>query len=349
MQRQDFSYTLPDRLIAQHPPQNRVDARLLVVDPSRAEITDSQFVELPNWLGKHDLLVFNNTRVIPGRLHGHKVSGGKVELLLERLLDQRRALVHLRANRSPSIGTRLLFEQAEASVVARHDALFELAFDCRQDLLDYFRQYGHMPLPPYIRRPDEALDRERYQTVFGCREGAVAAPTASLHFDQSMFERLAAAGIARAEVTLHVGAGTFQPLRVDDLDSHIMHAEHIEVPAETVAAIEQTRKRGGRVVAVGTTVVRTLEAAAQQGALTAFSGDTRLFIRPGFRFRVVDAMLTNFHLPESTLLMLVSAFAGHQLTMRAYRHAVEQAYRFFSYGDAMLITGRKAVAEASAQ
>jgi S-adenosylmethionine:tRNA ribosyltransferase-isomerase len=295
---------------------------------------------LPDWLDSKDLLVFNNTRVIPGRLFGQKLSGGQVEVLLERLLDERRAMVHLRANRAPKPGTRLRFEQAEAEVLARHDALFELRFDVSGSLLDYFRDHGHMPLPPYIKRQDQISDRERYQSVLGKHEGAVAAPTASLHFDQAMLEAIDRAGVQRAEVTLHVGAGTFQPVRVDDIKSHIMHAEVVDVSPSAVDAVAACRARGGRVIAVGTTVMRSLESAAQSGELAPFQDETRLFITPGYRFQVVDAMLTNFHLPESTLLMLVSAFAGYQRTMQAYQHAVEKRYRFFSYGDAMFIPYR---------
>jgi S-adenosylmethionine:tRNA ribosyltransferase-isomerase len=280
--------------------------------------------------------VFNDTRVVPARLHGRKATGGKVELLLERVLDSRRALVQLRSSKPPSPGSTLrLAEAADATVVGREDEFWVLDFGA--DPATVFERHGEMPLPPYLRRPPEEFDRERYQTVYARVPGAVAAPTAGLHFDDTLLEACDRAGAGRARVTLHVGAGTFQPVRVEDLGEHRMHAEWIEVPEATCAAVAACRGRGGRVIAVGTTSVRALESAAQGGQLAPYAGDTRLFITPGYRFRVVDALLTNFHLPESTLLMLVAAFAGHGHVLAAYRHAVDARYRFFSYGDAMFV------------
>jgi S-adenosylmethionine:tRNA ribosyltransferase-isomerase len=284
-----------------------------------------------------DLMVFNNTRVIPARLFGQKASGGKLEILVERVLDQHRVLAHVRSSKSPKAGSSILIDGGgEAEMVARHDALFELRF--AEPVLPLLERVGHMPLPPYIDRPDEDSDRERYQTVYAQRAGAVAAPTAGLHFDQTMMDAIAEKGVETAFVTLHVGAGTFQPVRVERIEDHHMHNEWLEVTQEVVDAVAACRARGGRVVAVGTTSVRSLESAARDGVLKAFSGDTDIFIYPGRPFHVVDALVTNFHLPESTLLMLVSAFAGYPETMAAYAAAVEHGYRFFSYGDAMFIT-----------
>jgi S-adenosylmethionine:tRNA ribosyltransferase-isomerase len=338
MRLSDFDYQLPEELIAQHPPERRGASRLLCLDGPSGAIADRMFQDLPQLLRPGDLLVFNNTRVMAARLYGHKASGGQVELLIERLLGEREALAHVRASKSPKPGTELLVEGARIHVVGRDGDLFRLAL-ADGSFTGLMDRHGHMPLPPYIRRPDSADDQARYQTVYAAAPGAVAAPTAGLHFDQPMLDRLAALGVEQAFVTLHVGAGTFQPVRVDDIAEHRMHAEWVEVPQAVVDQVAATRARGGRVVAVGTTSVRSLEgAAAASGQLRAFTGDTRLFITPGFRFRVVDALLTNFHLPESTLLMLVSAFAGHRQVMAAYRHAVAQRYRFFSYGDAMFLT-----------
>ncbi len=295
--------------------------------------------DFPQLLHADDLLVLNNTRVIPARLYGRKASGGKVEVLIERVLDDRRALAHVRSSKSPKAGSRLLLADGalEVEITSREGELFSLTFAGDIPLLDLLERWGHVPLPPYIERADEQVDRDDYQTLYARHPGAVAAPTAGLHFDQTLLDALAARNIRTAYVTLHVGAGTFQPVRVARLDEHIMHAEQVTVDAAVCEAIEQTRARGGRVVAVGTTVVRSLESAVQAGVLKPFHGDTRLFITPGYRFSVVDAMLTNFHLPESTLLMLVCAFSGFEPVMAAYRHAVEQNYRFFSYGDAMFL------------
>jgi S-adenosylmethionine:tRNA ribosyltransferase-isomerase len=312
---------------------------LLVLDGANGRVEDRHFQNFPDMLGPLDLLVFNDTRVLPARIHGLKESGGRIEILLERALDSTTALVHARASKGLKAGALVLLPGgASARMMGRDGDLFRLKFSC--DVLDYFTAHGQMPLPPYMDRPPEATDRERYQTVFARELGAVAAPTAGLHFDAATFAALARRGIRHAFVTLHVGAGTFQPVREDDLARHVMHEEYLEVPEATVAAINATRARGGRVVAVGTTVIRSLETAAAvtPGALLPYRGSTRLFIVPGFRFRVVDALLTNFHLPESTLLMLCSAFVGREALLCAYRHAVQARYRFFSYGDAMFMT-----------
>ena len=335
----DFSFDLPPELIAQHPPAERSGARLLTLDGRDGRIGDARIVDLPDLLHPGDLLVFNDTRVIPARLFGQKDSGGQVEVLVERILDPHRVLAHLRCNRSPGPGTRLELAQVlRAEVQGRDGDLFELRFE--QEVLPALERHGHVPLPPYIQRADQPEDRQRYQTVYARQPGSVAAPTAGLHFDPPLLARLAQAGVETAFVTLHVGAGTFQPVRAQRVQEHHMHGELVEVPGAAAAQIRQTRQRGGRVVAVGTTAVRSLEsvAAANDGELTAWQGETRLFIYPGYRYRVVDALITNFHLPESSLLMLVSAFAGYRPTMAAYRHAVAERYRFFSYGDAMLIS-----------
>jgi S-adenosylmethionine:tRNA ribosyltransferase-isomerase len=337
MQRSDFHYDLPPELIAQVPLLERRASRLLVLDGRTGAFADRAFADLPQLLNAGDLLVFNDTRVLPARVMGRKPTGGRVECLLERLLGPRRALVHLRASHTPQPGSAIeLPGGARAEVVARVGELFELALD--RDLVPFLEAHGQTPLPPYIARSPDATDRERYQTVFARTPGAVAAPTAGLHFDRELLEALAARGVERAFLTLHVGAGTFAPVRSQRIEEHELHAEWLEVPAETCAAVERCRARGGRIVAVGTTSVRALETAARGGRLAPFAGDTRLFIYPGFEFRVVDALVTNFHLPESSLLMLVAAFAGREQTLAAYRHAVEARYRFFSYGDAMLVT-----------
>ena len=333
----DFHFDLPEDLIARHPLAERRASRLLVLDGPSGKIEHQRFADLLSHVRPGDLMVFNDTRVIPARLWGQKASGGRIEVLVERVLDTRRVLAHVRASKAPKPGTWLLIEGgAKAVMLARHDALFELAFE--EDVLPMLERVGHMPLPPYIDRADEASDRERYQTVYAQRAGAVAAPTAGLHFDDEMLAALREAGVETAFVTLHVGAGTFQPMRVERVEDHHMHSEWLEVDQAVVDAVARCKARGGRVIAVGTTSVRSLETAARSGELAPFSGDTDIFIWPGCRFNVVDALVTNFHLPESTLLMLVSAFAGYPETMAAYRAAVEQNYRFFSYGDAMFIT-----------
>jgi len=337
MRRADFSYPLPRELIAQHPLPERTASRLLALDGGSGAIRDLRFTDLASLLRAGDLLVLNDTRVLPARLLGRKASGGACELLLERILDTRRILAQARASKGLRPGARIsLPGGASAIAVARRGELHELELD--RDALAYFEAHGSMPLPPYIAREAGAPDRERYQTVFADEPGAVAAPTAGLHFDHATLQALEQTGTGIARLTLHVGAGTFQPLRSDDIAAHRMHEERFRVPAATVAAIEATRLRGGRVIAVGTTVVRALESAAATGGLAAAEGETGIFIVPGHRFRVVDALLTNFHLPESTLLMLVAAFAGRERVLAAYHHAIAGGYRFFSYGDAMFVT-----------
>jgi S-adenosylmethionine:tRNA ribosyltransferase-isomerase len=337
MQRSDFHYDLPAELIAQVPLVERRASRLLVLDGAACSFADRLFAELPELLQAGDLLVFNDTRVLPARVLGQKATGGRVEMLLERLLGPRRALVHLRASHKPKAGGGFdLPGGARAEVVARAGELYEVTLD--RDVVPYLEEHGQTPLPPYIARQPGAADRERYQTVFARAPGAVAAPTAGLHFDVALLATLAERGVEQAFVTLHVGSGTFAPVRTERIEDHELHAEWLEVPATTCAAVERCRARGGRVVAVGTTSVRALETAARGGELVPFAGDSRLFIYPGFTFHVVDALVTNFHLPESSLLMLVSAFAGREATLAAYRHAVDERYRFFSYGDAMYVT-----------
>ena len=332
----DFHYELPEALIARYPAEPRSASRLLHLDGARGAIEDRRFGDLPRLLRAGDLLVFNDTRVVPARLFAAKESGGKVEILLERLLGERRALVQLRASKPPKPGARILLGGAAlATVVERDGDFWVLEFERAAN--EVFESHGEVPLPPYIDRPVERHDRERYQTIFARTPGAVAAPTAGLHFDAELLAACRAAGAEFAYVTLHVGAGTFQPVRAPDIASHRMHAEALQVGADTVRAVQAARARGARVVAVGTTAVRALESAAQGGELGAYDGQTRLFITPGDRFRVVDALVTNFHLPESTLLMLVCAFAGREAVLRAYRHAVAARYRFFSYGDAMFV------------
>ena len=331
----DFDFRLPSELIAQAPLPERSASRLLCLDAAAGRWSDRRIRELPELLSPGDLLVFNDTRVVPARLAGRKASGGAVEILLERPLSGRRALAQLRASKPSRAGTRILTAGGELEVTGRHGDLWEL--ELPEPALAFFERHGSVPLPPYIARAADAADRERYQSLLARVPGAVAAPTASLHFDAPLLAALAARGIARTTVTLHVGAGTFQPVRTADLDAHVMHAEWYEVGAATVAAVQAAHTAGRRVVAVGTTVARALESAAAGGALVAGAGDTALFVRPGYRFRVIDVLLTNFHLPGSTLLMLVAAFAGRELTLAAYAHAVHERYRFFSYGDAMLV------------
>jgi S-adenosylmethionine:tRNA ribosyltransferase-isomerase len=336
MQTSDFHFDLPDELIAQHPPEQRGDSRLLHVNGAGGALHDRHFSDLPDLLEPGDLLVFNNTRVMKARLFGTKETGGRIEILVERLLDTARALAHVRASKSPKAGSVIEVDGYRLEVVGRDDSLFELqAYGIT--FPELMERHGHMPLPPYITRPDAMEDMERYQTVYAEREGAVAAPTAGLHFTPEMLLRLAQKGVRTAHVTLHVGAGTFQPVRVDNLDDHVMHSEWLEVTQAVCDSVSETRASGHRVIAVGTTSMRALESASASGELRPMTGDTSLFITPGYRFRSVDMMLTNFHLPESTLMMLVCAFGGYDTMMRAYRHAVEQRYRFFSYGDAMLI------------
>lgn len=343
MQRSDFHYDLPGQLIATHPSSTRSASRLLCLDPGNASLHDRQFTDLPGLLAPGDLLVYNDTRVIPARLYGSKPTGGRVEVLVERITGPHTAMVHLRAAKTPRTGAILLLEGGvRAQVTGRDDDLFAVEFSGASSLPDLLERVGHMPLPPYIKRMDVPADRDRYQTIYARVPGAVAAPTAGLHFDEGIMRRLEEHGVDHAYVTLHVGAGTFQPVRADDISEHVMHHEYCVVDATACKKITGTRQHGGRVVAVGTTAVRALETASRDGDISPYCGDTNLFITPGYRFRSVDALLTNFHLPESTLLMLVCAFAGYEVVMEAYRHAVESGYRFFSYGDAMYISARDA-------
>ncbi|MGS0825860.1 tRNA preQ1(34) S-adenosylmethionine ribosyltransferase-isomerase QueA [Shewanella sp. 0m-8] len=337
----DFSFELPDELIARYPTAERTASRLLSLDGNSGELADLQFTDILDQVSSGDLMVFNNTRVIPARMFGQKQSGGKLEILVERMLDDKRVLAHVRCSKSPKVDSIICLDGGyEMIMVARHDALFELELQSDKTILEVLEEVGHMPLPPYIDRPDEDADKERYQTVYNQNPGAVAAPTAGLHFDDVMLAKLKDKGVNTAFVTLHVGAGTFQPVRVDNILDHKMHSEWAEVPQNVVDLIAETKARGNRIIAVGTTSVRSLESAAKasQGELQPFSGDTDIFIYPGYQFQVVDAMVTNFHLPESTLIMLLSAFAGFDEVKNAYQHAIAQKYRFFSYGDAMFVT-----------
>ena len=344
MKKSDFHYELPEELIAQAPLPERSASRLLLVPPGDAALSSGEFADmgvrdLPSLLQPGDLLVFNDTRVIPARLFGNKATGGRVEILIERLLANNEARAQLGVSKSPKPGSRIALDAGgEAEVLARDDAGFwHLRFHLPEPLENWLLHAGRLPLPPYIQREPGADDAERYQTVFAKEVGAVAAPTAGLHFDDPLLDALRARGIEFGHVTLHVGAGTFQPMRVDDIHEHRMHSEWINVGAELVQQVRRTRASGGRVVAIGTTVLRALESALVDGELQPFAGDTSIFIFPGYRIRSVDALLTNFHLPESTLLMLVSAFAGKERIVAAYEHAVRERYRFFSYGDAMLL------------
>jgi S-adenosylmethionine:tRNA ribosyltransferase-isomerase len=335
--RTDFTYDLPPELIAQAPLPERSAGRMLVLDRQTSTLADRQVRDLPKFLARGDLLVLNDTRVVAARVFGTKPSGGRVEILLERPVGELEALAQLRASKPVRDGLEISTPGGTVQVVARENDLWRIRLPL--PVLDFFERWGQMPLPPYIQRPASELDQQRYQTIFARERGAVAAPTASLHFDEPLLAELAARRVSVAFVTLHVGAGTFQPVRSDDIESHVIHAERASVDAAACEAIMRTRGEGGRVIAAGTTVVRALESAALSAPrLAPWSGETRLFIKPGFRFRIVDALLTNFHLPESTLLMLVCAFAGREPVLRAYRHAVAERYRFFSYGDAMLLT-----------
>ena len=354
MKRTDFHYELPPELIAQRPLAKRSASRLLVLDGDSGAVQHQHFPQLLDHLGPDDLLVFNDTRVIPARLWGRKETGGKVEILLERMTGVYTGDAHIRSSKSPKPGTTLHLSREAGgedtgvtlTVTDRNGDLFCLSSECNAEdagqvtpLGDILSDIGHMPLPPYIERADELADRDRYQTVYAAKDGAVAAPTAGLHFTEELLQKVDAIGIRRTTVTLHVGAGTFQPVREDEIEDHVMHAEYVEVDEAVAEAVRQTRARGGRVVAVGTTAVRSLETSAQAtGEVAPYRGDTDIFIFPGYRFKAVDAMVTNFHLPESTLLMLVSAFAGKDPIMAAYSEAVAEGYRFFSYGDAMFLT-----------
>jgi len=337
LKRSEFQFDLPLNLIAQRPRAQRSDSRLLHLERASRKCGDYVFRQLPELLSPDDLLVFNDTRVIPARLFGRKESGGRIEILIERLLDDGACLAQIRASKSPLPGSRIMLEDGTSLLVdGREDEFYRLRCNA-EPLAGVVNRLGHVPLPPYIRREDAAIDRERYQTVYARRPGAVAAPTAGLHFDQPLLRELENIGVRHTHITLHVGAATFQPVRVENIEDHHMHAEYLEVKSQVCTAVAETRQRGGRVIAVGTTSVRSLETAASTGVLQPYTGDSRMFIYPGYEFRVVDGIITNFHLPESTLLMLVSAFAGLEAVRAAYAHAVAAQYRFFSYGDAMLI------------
>lgn len=339
MKKNDFNYQLPTALIAQKPLPKRDASRLLCMDRNTGQIIDRHFTDFIDLIEQCDLLIFNDTKVIPARLFGKKNSGGKVEILIERILDDHHAIAHVRSSKSAKTGALILLEQGYCcEVMGRTDELFQLEFKGDNNLLMILEQIGHVPLPPYITREDDLSDLTRYQTVFAKQAGAVAAPTAGLHFDHDTIEKLKTKGVQSAFVTLHVGSGTFQPVRVEHLSEHLMHKEYFAVLPETVTAIQQVRATGGRIIAIGTTAVRALESASRSGQLEAGFGDTDLFITPGYQFKSVDAILTNFHLPESTLLMLVSAFAGVNPIRNAYSHAISQSYRFFSYGDAMFLS-----------
>lgn len=334
----DFDFHLPDSLIARYPLAQRSASRLLHLHTQSGQIIDRCFADLADLLHAGDLLILNNSRVIPARLFGEKVTGGKVEILIERITSTQMALAHMRASKAAKAGTIIHLENGFQLVVGeRQGELFELTFLGAIPAIRILEQVGHMPLPPYMTRPDEMTDKERYQTVYAKHDGSVAAPTAGLHFDAALFEKLHTKGVQIDYVTLHVGAGTFQPVRVEYLHQHQMHYEYLEVSIETVERIKQVKKQGGRVIAVGTTSVRSLETAGNSGELKPYQGETNMFIYPGYQFKVVDAMVTNFHLPKSSLIMLVSAMAGLSQTMAAYQHAIEQQYRFYSYGDAMFV------------
>ena len=338
MKKSDFNYLLPDALIAQKPLAERDASRLLCMNRDSGERIDRLFTDFIGLIDKCDLLVFNDTKVIPARLFGKKQSGGKVEILIERILDETHAIAHVKASKSPKPGSLIELDGDFYCLVKdRADDLFQLEF-INANIICILEKIGHIPLPPYITRADDESDLTRYQTVFAREVGAVAAPTAGLHFDLAMMDKIRAKGVQTAFVTLHVGSGTFQPVRVEQLSEHIMHEEYFAVSSETAAAVNQVRDRGGRIIAIGTTAVRALESASKNGKIEPGFGYTDLFITPGYQFKSVDAMLTNFHLPESTLLMLVSAFAGYEPIMNAYQHAIDQSYRFFSYGDAMFLS-----------
>ncbi|NKB35797.1 MAG: tRNA preQ1(34) S-adenosylmethionine ribosyltransferase-isomerase QueA [Gammaproteobacteria bacterium] len=342
MQRRDFNFELPETLIAQYPPTQRGDSRLLVLNRQTGEYQDKKFLCLSELVFENDLLVFNDTRVIPARLFARKESGGKVEILLERVLDERNILCQIRSSKKPKPGSVIVLEDGTQLVLIERQLNFfqlQLSSNTGESLLEKIQILGHMPLPPYIKRSDESIDLDRYQTVYAKQAGAVAAPTAGLHFSEEMLETLKNRGVDSAFVTLHVGAGTFQPVRSDKLEDHKMHSEWFNLSESVCEKVNKTRATGGRVIAVGTTSVRCLEsAAAENQKLKPYEGETDIFIYPGFEFNVVDALITNFHLPESTLLMLVSALAGREHIMQAYKHAVDESYRFFSYGDAMFIS-----------
>ena len=335
---EDFDYDLPKELIAFEPCENRDSSRLLVVSRSDTTFIEQTFSQLTSWIKPGDLLVLNDTKVFPARLKGYKDSGGKVEILAERMLPGDMVKVHMKSNRTPKNGSIIrINEKVSAKVCDRDEEFFLIKFISSLSALEIFEKYGHIPLPPYIDREDESQDRDRYQTVYANHTGAVAAPTAGLHFTEDLLEKLRKHGVMIETITLHVGAGTFKPVKVNDPAQHKMHSEYAHVSEEICENIQQVKQQGGRVFAVGTTCVRALETAAESGTLNQYEGDTDIFIYPGFTFNVVDALITNFHLPRSTLLMLVSALAGHATIKQAYQYAIEHKYRFYSYGDAMLI------------
>lgn len=337
MKTSDFNFDLPNELIARFPLVQRSSSRLLSLNKQTGDVSHGHFRDLLEFFNAGDLIVFNNTKVIPARLYGAKLSGGKLEALIERVTGEHEALAHVRSSRSPKPGSRILLEGVEVEVVGREGALFHLRFLDERPIITVLEEVGHMPLPPYMERDEIDSDRDRYQTVYAQKPGAVAAPTAGLHFDDELLAELKGKGVNFAFVTLHVGAGTFQPVKVENIEEHHMHSEYIEVSEEVAQAVKATRAAGNKVVAVGTTSVRSLESASQNGEIEPFNGESEIFIYPGYVFKSVDAIITNFHLPESTLIMLVSAFAGRENTMAAYNEAVQQQYRFFSYGDAMLL------------
>ncbi len=341
MNKKDFDYDLPKKLIAQQPIAQRSQSRLLVLDKSHGSVTDCQFTDIIDFLNPGDLLVFNNTKVMPARLPGRKQTGGQIEVFIERVLNNHQAKALLKANKSVRLGTKIYFNDQPMLQVTGRQGMFFLveSLDKDGDINVIMEQHGVMPLPPYIQRDSTETDSERYQTVYAETAGAVAAPTAGLHFDEATLRHLKEQGVNSAFVTLHVGAGTFQPVKADHIEDHKMHKEWLQVDDSVVKAVNETKAKGGRVIAVGTTAVRCLETASQNGELEVFTGDTDIFIYPGYQFKAIDGLLTNFHLPESTLLMLVSALAGRENILNAYQHAIDEKYRFFSYGDAMLIVG----------
>jgi S-adenosylmethionine:tRNA ribosyltransferase-isomerase len=342
MRTTDFDFYLPDALIAQHPVEKRSDSRLLCLDGTSGQLLDDQFKNLLSHITANDIIIFNDTRVIKARLFGRKSTGGAIELMIERILNSHEALTQIKSSRSPKAGAILtLADSIQAEVLGRENDLFHIRFRHQSDVFTILEEHGHLPLPPYIQHQADTEDETRYQTVFAKHLGAVAAPTAGLHFDQSMLDKIHASGVSIAYITLHVGAGTFQPVKVAHIEDHKMHSEHYHIPQTTVEMIERTRANHGNVFAVGTTALRALESAALSGKLQSGHNETNIFITPGFEFKVVDKLLTNFHLPKSTLLMLVSAFAGYDNVRAAYQHAVAQSYRFFSYGDAMLISRKQ--------
>lgn len=342
MQRTEFSYDLPEDLIAQYPAENRDGSRLLYLEAATGAVSDQGFKDLIDLLNPGDMLVFNDTRVIPARLYGTRATGGRVEILVERMTGDREMLAQVRASKSPGAGASIILENGEVlEVTGRQDGFFLVKAAGRETLVEILNAIGHMPLPPYIKRGDELLDRDRYQTVYARQAGAVAAPTAGLHFNEAMLKKIRDRGCETGFVTLHVGAGTFQPVRVGKIEDHKMHSEYFEIGRQLCDGVNRIRRAGGRIIAVGTTTVRALESSAREGQLTPQRGETDIFIVPGFRFQIVDALLTNFHLPESTLLMLVCAFAGKETVLKAYNHAVAEKYRFFSYGDAMFINNKR--------